>query len=124
MKGSAFVVGDGAACGEVLHERNVACLYFDQNQRSTVVRDNIGLAAAGPPIRLDNRESNILEVVTGSVFAPSTDPFCGRDENMLTDYRSKGSPSPAKRSYDGAGKTPANVFRCILHGPNWRIAAL
>ncbi len=98
MKGSAFAAGDGAASGEVLHKRGVACLYFDQNQRSAVVCDNIGLAAASPPIRLDDRESNIFEVATGSVFSPSTDPFCGRDENILADYRSKESQCAANRS--------------------------
>jgi hypothetical protein len=98
VKGSAFAAGDGAASGEVLHKRGVACLYFDQNQRSAVVCDNIGLAAASPPIRLDDRESNIFEVATGSVFSPSTDPFCGRDENILADYRSKESQCAANRS--------------------------
>ena len=91
MKGLAFVASNGAEGRKSLDQRCVSGLHLHDHEGSSILSDDIGLAATSVPVGLDDGEPGAQEVPPSGVLAPTTDTFLGVNEEVSSYPRSNGA---------------------------------
>ncbi len=91
MEGFAFLVSNRTEGWKVACQRGVPCFYFDDEQGSPILGNNIGLAPARAPVCIDDREPAADEVPPSDVLAPATYPFVTVNVEVLRYPSSEGA---------------------------------